>query len=738
LIYSFSIFLLFTFLGFLSIVKGEVSFTRDVMPVLSKAGCNGGGCHGNQNGKGGFKLSLWGENPTLDHKNILSSEKRANPSNPEVSKLLRKPTLLENHEGDKRFDLESEEYRILHDWLKLGAKNDVDSAPQLESIRIIPSSVLLSAPNKKINLQVKAKFSNGEEKDVSQWAVYESANLGAEVSAGGELEFSQPGETTVFVRYMGGRASMRAALIKANDNYKWKGPSPKNEIDHYVFSKLKLFNQNPSAVSDDLTFLRRVSLDITGSLPSSDTARSFLSDKRKDKRSILIEELLKSEEYASFWALKWADLLRVEEKTLDSKGVEKIYGWLKEMIGSGKPLDQFTKDILCATGSTYNNPPANFYRALRAPVNRAEAVAQVFIGTRINCAKCHDHPFENVRQDDYYRFAAIFDAIDYEIIENKRKDGFDKHRFVGEQVIKLVSADKFQNKFLKDPRTKKPPEPGFLDPSSGPIKSFDNRLEEVADWITSHPRFAKVQANRIWSNLVGQPLVDPIDDVRETNPASNPELLHFLSKELIESGFDQKHLIRLITNSITYQLSSDPGLVLNIGTDLTFARAKVMRYPAEVIIDAAHKSMSIEGEFSDSLKSKYAITMPGVDSVHLSKNPHENDKFLKIFGKPARLTNSDAERSNETTLAQVFELTAGKTLNTILSHQENKIGQLLKNGKDDLEIIDELYWSILTRPPVDEEWSAFLSYLNMSSNRRSALEDVAWSLLNAKEFLLRR
>ena len=725
-------------MGFLSIVKGEVSFTRDVMPVLSKAGCNGGGCHGNQNGKGGFKLSLWGENPTLDHKNILSSEKRANPSNPEVSKLLRKPTLLEKHEGDKRFDLESEEYRILHDWLKLGAKNDIDSAPQLESIRIIPSSVILSAPNKKINLQVKAKFSNGEEKDVSQWAVYESANLGAEVSAGGELEFSQPGETTVFVRYMGGRASMRAALIKANDNYKWKGPSPKNEIDYYVFSKLKLFNQNPSAVSDDLTFLRRVSLDVTGSLPSSDTARSFLSDKRKDKRSILIEELLKSEEYASFWALKWADLLRVEEKTLDSKGVEKIYGWLKEMIGSGKPLDQFTKDILCATGSTYNNPPANFYRALRAPVNRAEAVAQVFIGTRINCAKCHDHPFENVRQDDYYRFAAIFDAIDYEIIENKRKDGFDKHRFVGEQVIKLVSADKFQNKFLKDPRTKKPPEPGFLDSSSGPIKSFDNRLEEVADWITSHPRFAKVQANRIWSNLVGQPLVDPIDDVRETNPASNPELLQFLSKELIESGFDQKHLIRLITNSITYQLSSDPGLVLNIGTDLTFARAKVMRYPAEVIIDAAHKSMSIEGEFSDSFKSKYAITMPGVDSVHLSKNPHENDKFLKIFGKPARLTNSDAERSNETTLAQVFELTAGKTLNTILSHQENKIGQLLKNGKDDLEIIDELYWSILTRPPVDEEWSAFLSYLNLSSNRRSALEDIAWSLLNAKEFLLRR
>ena len=443
-------------MSLLSLGKGEISFTRDVIPVLSKAGCNGGGCHGNQNGKGGFKLSLWGERPSLDYENILSSKKRANLENPQNSKLLSKPTLIDKHEGGKRFEIGSEEYRILHDWLKSGAKNDVNSSPTLESIRIIPPYVLLSSPNKRISLQVKAKFTDGEEIDVTKWAVYESSSLGAEVSSGGELEFIQPGETTVFVRFMSGRASMRAALIEANDHYEWSGPDPNNEIDHYVFSKLKQFKQNPAPITDDLTFLRRASLDITGSLPSSEEAQSFLNDKRKNKRSILIEELLKSEEYASFWALKWSDLLRVEEKTLDSKGVEKIYGWLKEMIGSGRPLDQFTKDILCATGSTYKNPPANFYRALRSPVNRAEAVAQVFIGTRINCAKCHDHPFENVSQDDYYRFAAIFDAIDYEIIENKKKDGFDKHRFVGEQIIKLVSIDKFQNKFLNDPRTKKP------------------------------------------------------------------------------------------------------------------------------------------------------------------------------------------------------------------------------------------------------------------------------------------
>jgi len=436
-------------------------------------------------------------------------------------------------------------------------------------------------------------------------------------------------------------------------------------------------------------------------------------------------------------SLKWADLLRVEEKTLDPKGVKKTFTWLSEMIQQGKPLDQFAREILCAMGSTYENPPANFYRALRSPVDRAEAVSQVFIGTRINCAKCHNHPFENVRQEDYYRFAAIFDAIDYEIIENKKKDGYDKHRFVGEQIVKLVPIkDMDQKKVLKDPRTKERPVPGFLD--SDPIQSFDHRLDELASWITSHSRFAKVQANRIWFNLIGQPLIDPVDDVRETNPASNPQLIDFLANELINNGFDQRELIRLIANSATYQLSSDPEGVLDVGTEQNFARAKVMRYPAEVVIDAAHQSMSVKAEFSDTSKSNKAISMPGVESVHLSNKPHHEDRFLKVFGKPARLTNSDSERSNETTLAQVFELTAGETINGIIEEEGNRIGQLIEQDKDDLEIIDELYWAVLTRPPSAAEWSMMLSYVSLAENRRSAMEDVSWGLLNAKEFLLRK
>ncbi|MEE3177689.1 MAG: DUF1549 and DUF1553 domain-containing protein [Verrucomicrobiota bacterium] len=716
---------------------GEVSFSRDVMAVISKSGCNAGACHGNQNGKGEFKLSLWGEDPSHDYEKILLSDKRVNLKDPKSSKILLKPTLQSKHEGEKRFDMDSDEYRILLEWISSGARTDIEMKPKLESIQISPPVAIISAPEQRIDIKVKARFSDGKQIDVTRWAVYESSNLMAEVNDVGNIEFKQPGETTVFVRYLNGRASMRAAMIKAQGSYEWNGPDPRNRVDEHVFSKLKLFRQNPAKISDDLTFLRRVSLDITGSLPEPETAKSFLIDERQDKRSRLVEKLLKSKEYANYWALKWADLLRVEEKTLDPKGVKKTFTWLSEMIQQGKPLDQFAREILCAMGSTYENPPANFYRALRSPVDRAEAVSQVFIGTRINCAKCHNHPFENVRQEDYYRFAAIFDAIDYEIIENKKKDGYDKHRFVGEQIVKLVPIkDMDQKKVLKDPRTKERPVPGFLD--SDPIQSFDHRLDELASWITSHSRFAKVQANRIWSNLMGQPLIDPVDDVRETNPASNPQLIDFLANELINNGFDQRELIRLIANSATYQLSSDPEGVLDVGTEQNFARAKVMRYPAEVVIDAAHQSMSVKAEFSDTSKSNKAISMPGVESVHLSNKPHHEDRFLKVFGKPARLTNSDSERSNETTLAQVFELTAGETINGIIEEEGNRIGQLIEQDKDDLEIIDELYWAVLTRPPSAAEWSMMLSYVSLTENRRSAMEDVSWGLLNAKEFLLRK
>ena len=727
---------LFLFTPFVVIAE-EVSFSRDVMAVLSKAGCNGGACHGNQNGKGGFKLSLWGEKPASDFK-ALRSGGRVNIDEPAASKVLLKPTLQVKHEGKKRFDTGSAEYRILLGWIRAGAGESSDDTPQLESVSVSPEVAMLTAPGNSLALRVTATFSDGEQLDVTRWAVYETSNLIAEVTPAGVVEFAQPGETTVFVRYLSGRASMRAGMIHPRTDYRWSGPAPANTIDKHVFFKLKQFRENPAEACDDATFIRRACLDITGTLPDPIEAKAFVEDDDPGKRARLIDRLLASPEYAEFWALKWADLLRVEEKTLDAKGVEMFHNWIREGLAAGKPLDIFAREVLSSTGSTYGNPPTNFYRALRIPVDRAEAVAQVFLGSRLKCARCHDHPFEDVRQDDYYRFAALFDGIDYEIIENKRKDGYDKHQFRGEQKVKLVALDKLDpKKVLKHPRTQKPPKPGLLDRNAPSLGSFNARLEEMAKWVTSHPNFARVQANRIWFHMTGRALIEPVDDVRDTNPASNPALMDALERELKKSGHDPRHLIRLIANSNTYQFSAEPRGGTT-GSEENFARATVRRYPAEVILDAAHRSLDGPIEFGDQHKSKRSVGMPGVESVHLSRNPGHGERFLKLFGKPPRLTNSDAERNDDTTLGQVFELTGGETVNRLLRQDNNRIGRQLRGGNGNAEIVDTLYWAILTRAPSASERTAMLRHLAAAGNRRGALEDVAWGLLNAKEFMLRR
>ena len=727
-------------IGTSSAVAEELSFSRDVMAVLSKAGCNGGSCHGNQNGKGDLKLSLWGERPGDDWQNLLKNPKHVKRDDPAASLILQKPTLQMKHEGEKRFDVGSPDYQVLHEWISQGAPGIPEETPRVRSIEISPPSSILSKPVNSQQILVMATFSDGEVRDVTRWATYETSSLIATVSPAGLIQFAQPGETTVFARYLDGRASMRAAMIEPVVAYRWHGPEPANGIDRNVFDKLRQFSENPAATCDDSLFLRRASLDITGTLPAADEAREFVADSDPDKRRKLVDRLLGSPEYADFWALKWCDLLRVEEKTLDSTGVEKFHGWIRDAIIAGKPLDAFAREILSATGSTYKNPPTNFYRALREPVDRAEATAQVFLGSRLKCARCHNHPFEDVRQDDYYRFAAIFDGIDYEIAENKRRDKFDKHQFRGEQTVKLVALEKLdKKKVLKHPRSKEPPQPGLLDRGAPALESRDTRLVEMADWVTSHPNFARVQANRIWFHMTGRALVDPVDDVRDTNPASNPQLIEWLAEELRGQQFDARHLIRLIANSQTYQFASDPAGATGIGGEQNFARSSVRRLPAEVVIDAAHRALDLSFEFEDAQHSVRAVRMPGVEKVHLSSEPGHGERFLKLFGKPARLMSSDTERSDATTLGQVFELTSGTTLNHLLQAPDNRIGRMIEAGHPDREIVESLYWATLTRPPSAPEIETATAYIAAASgSRREALEDVAWSLLNAKEFILRK
>jgi len=714
---------------------GEISFARDVMPVLSRANCNGGGCHGHREGKAGFKLSLWGESPALDLKAILESEKRANVRDPLASRILRKPTLQSEHEGGMRFGAASPEFRILRQWLETGAPDDTATAPKLVALEVTPESHLLIEPETEMQVKVEATFANGETRDVTYWSVYTLSNLDAEVSREGRVRFAKPGETTLLVRYLDRRVSARLAHVPARPDFVWGEVPEANSIDTHAFEKLRAFRMNPSGLCDDATFVRRVFLDIIGVLPTADEARAFVGDADPGKRAKLVDALLARPEYAEFWALKWSDLLRNEEKVLDRTGVGKFHGWLRDGFAEGKGLDRLARELVTARGSTYANPPANYYRALRDPVDRAEATAQVFLGARLRCAKCHNHPFDRWTQDEYYAFAAVFDGIDYKIGENKRSDKFDKHQFVGEQEVELVSQREF-----KDPRTNHPPQPRLLGAESPTIAEDRDRFEQLADWITApdNPLFARVQANRIWFHLFGRGLVDPVDDFRATNPPSHPELLDALARDLVEGGYDARHLIRRIANSRVYQLSSEPNAT-NAEDALNYARAPTPRLPAETLLDALHTALGLPPKFKRYEEITRATALPGIEGAFLDKNPHHDDRFLRLFGKPPRLINSDAERLNDTSLAQVFELTSGETVQSLLEAKDNRLDVLLASGQDDGAILDTLYWSTVTRPPTDSERAALLAYLaeRPGDARRGALQDIAWALVNSKEFMFR-
>jgi hypothetical protein len=537
------------------------------------------------------------------------------------------------------------------------------------------------------------------------------------------------------VRYLDQRVSARLALVPNRPDFAWSTPPENNYIDHHVFAKLRTMRVNPSVLCDDATYIRRLFLDVLGVPPTAAEAQSFLADSHPDKRATLVESLFQRPEYGEFWALKWSDLLRNEEKVLDRTGVQKFHQWMCQSFTAGMGLDQFARELITARGSTYKSPPANYYRALRNPTDRAEATAQVFLGARLRCAKCHNHPFDRWTQDEYYQFAALFDGIDYKIIENKRRDKHDKNQFIGEQEVKLVEERSFE-----DPRTKKPPIARLLGSETPDLRQDRDRFEQLAEWITApeNELFAMVQANRIWFNMTGRGLVDPVDDFRPTNPPSHPHLLRALAKDLVEHHHDVRHLIQSIATSRTYQLSSELNDT-NAEDILNYARAPMPRLPAEVLLDSVHAALSLPGNFKRYKGVTRAGALPGIEGAYLENKPHHDDRFLRLFGKPPRLINSDAERLNDTSLAQVFELTSGQTLTALLEAKGNRLDTLLAADSSDSDILAKLYWSTITRGPTDPERKAMLSLLHNKSadEKRSALQDIAWALINSKEFMFR-
>ncbi|MFM8471651.1 MAG: DUF1549 and DUF1553 domain-containing protein [Limisphaerales bacterium] len=736
-------------------LRAEVTFQTDVAAVISKAGCNLGTCHGNATGKGGFKLSLRGGDLDYDFAALVQDQfgRRVNAMSPDESLLLLKATQAVAHEGGKRFDKDSWEYRTLREWIAGGAKRQSPGAPTLAKIEVTPRERFLIEPASSVEVKVAATFSDGSTRDVTKFACYEVVNVAvADVSSHGLVTRKESGETTLLVRFLHLQEPVRLAFVPARPGFKWSNPQPHNFVDEHVFAKLQTLRQNPSTLASDEVFLRRAYLDLLGILPSAEEAKRFVGNAGTPaanpklqtpnselappgKRAALIDELLERPEFADFWALKWADLLRVEEKTLDAKGMQDFHRWLRASIASGKPMDQFARELIASRGSTYANPEANFYRANRTPVIRAEAAAQVFLGTRLQCAQCHNHPFDRWTQDDYYDWAALFARVDYKILENNRRDKNDKHEFIGEQIVYLARKGSVTN-----PRTEKAAEPRFLGVAKQDFEKQDE-LEALAAWMTrpDNPLFARSQVNRIWFHLMGRGIVDPIDDFRATNPASHPALLDALTKEFVQSGFNLRHVIRLIMNSRAYQTASEPNDT-NGSDELNYARAPLRRLTAEQMFDTLHQVAGVSAEFKGQPAGTRAVELPGarIEGRRGRRAQMSPDVFLAMFGKPPRLLTCECERSTDTSMGQAFFMISGPSVNELLTRSDNRLAALLDSGKSNRAVVEELYWTALTRAPSETELAKTTAHIEKAKDRRTGVEDVLWGLVNAKEFVLRR
>ena len=716
-------------------VAGDVSFRHDVMPVLARAGCNQGACHGNLNGKGGFRLSLRGEDPAADLITLTRDglARRTDPLRPAESLLLRKATGLVPHEGGPRFGVGSNEYRILHDWIAGGCRDDRPGLPKLTRLEVSPTSRILFHPDDRAKIDVKGHFSDGSVRDLTHLAVLDPTVAAAvAIAPDGVVTKLRDVELNVVVRYLDHQVPVTLAFLPAREQFVWKDEPNAHPIDALLYPQWKSLRLTPSPLTTDSAFVRRAFLDVIGVLPNADEAKAFLDDESPTKRERLIDALLRRPEFADYWAQKWGDLLRNEEKALDRKGVRVFHQWIRDAIDAGKPMNEFARDILSARGSTYANPPANLYRSLREPYARAEAVAQVFLGIRMQCAKCHNHPFDRWTQDDYHEFAAFFGRIDYRVFDNNRKDKFDKHEFDGEQVVFLA-----RDGGLKHPRSKEVMTPRLLG-SAKPTADGDP-LDALADWVASPPNpfFAKAQANRVWFHLFGRGLVEPSDDFRASNPAVNAPLLDELAKRFRDGGFDLRSLVRLVMTSRTYQLSSTPGPT-NAEDDTHFSKSVVQPLEAEQLLDAVAQVTAVRPKFDGFPAGTRAGQVAALSQERRSRRGGQAERFLKAFGKPERLLTCECERAEDMGLVQAFQLLTGDLLHEMLSTPDNRIGTMISAGKSDAEVIEVLYLSALARRPTTEESAQLVKYVTAAKDRRPGLEDVAWGLVNAKEFLLRR
>ena len=712
--------------------KNAPSFVNDVEPVLTRLGCNSGSCHGKLAGQNGFKLSLRGFAPDLDHIAITREARgrRLAKSRPRESLLLAKPLMRVPHKGGKTLETGSPEYTTLLAWIAAGAPGPSAKEPTIQRLVIDPPAKSYM-PGEALAVKVRAEYSDGSARDVTSLALFKSNDEGlASVEENGRVKALRPGATSIMASFQGQVAvhvvttpyeqSVDASVYAARANF----------IDDHVMAKLREVRLEPSPACDDATFLRRASLDLTGALPEPEGVERFVEDGDPHRRRALVDRLLDSPAYVDAWASAWGELLQNRvERDQDQRGRKGVRGfarWIREAVRENRPWDKLVRDVLTARGPLTQEPAGGYYLVNRKPEDVAEAATHAFLGTRIQCAKCHDHPLERFTQDDYYGMAAFFTRVklDGKVTDEGRAVDVGVPGRRGRKKATNLDAERVG---IGHPRTGKFVAPRPLDRSVAKLDPGQDPREALADWMTSKDNrlFARAIVNRIWKKFFAVGLVEPVDDLRVTNPATNEPLLDALCDDLIAHDFDLKHLMRTILLSRTYGLSSDtlPG---NVADRKFFSHYYPRRLSAEVMADAIATATGVPEHYTGYADGLRAVQLP---------DPKVQSYLLDTFGRPERVTPCACERSGEVTMPQVLHLMNGEAMEGRLNDEEGHLKLLLKSGKPDREAVGAIFLATLGRSPSAEQWRLIESSIASSGDRAGVMRDLLWALVNSKEFL---
>lgn len=700
----------------------EVSFVRDVQPVLAKMGCNQGTCHGSAQGKNGFKLSLRGYDPLFDHRALTDdlAGRRFNRAAPEASLMLLKPAGMVPHVGGVLTHPGEPYYELLRDWIAQGVRFDADS-PRVTGIEIVPKDPIVPLVGMRQQMVVVATYSDGSRRDVTAEAFLESS-LGevVEVDKSGLATAVRRGEAAVLARYEGAYAATTIVVMGDRSGFEWVDVPANNYIDERVYEKLKQVRVLPSGLCTDEEFVRRLHLDLTGLPPEPEEVRAFAADARpqRQKRDDLIDRLVGSPQFVEHWTNKWADLLQVNRKFLGEEGAWALRNWIRQAIASNMPYDRFVYMILTARGSTLENPPAAYYKVLRDPGAAMENTTQLFLAVRFNCNKCHDHPFERWTQDQYYHLSAFFARVG-----RKPAPAFAEQKIGGTAVEQAVASvemiyDLPAGEVTHD-RTGVVTLPEFPYQHEGAAGDGPRR-EQLARWITApeNPYFAKSYVNRIWSYLLGVGLIEPVDDIRAGNPPSNPKLLEELTQDFIDHSFDVQHLMRTICRSRVYQHSLQTNR-FNEDDQINYSHALARRLPAETLYDAVYRVTGSTPQLPG-LPAGFRAAQTADSTVKL------DDGFLELFGRPARESACECERSSGMMLGQALNLVNGPTIAQAIADPNNRIARLVASISDNGKLVEELFMAILCRTPTEAELRASLETIQEAlDEHRRHVEELA-------------